>query len=1153
MKKIFDLWVHSHPILKKLIMELKIAFLIIVINVSNVLAIPSYSQLAKVSLDMENKKLEQVMDEIERQSELYFIFNQKQIDVNRIVSIHADNMLVTAILPELFTGTKVNYVVLDKKILLTTDPLENSLLAIALGNESQQKQISGKVTDETGSPLPGVTVHIKGTTLGALTDVTGKYTLNNAPQNATLIFSFVGMTTQEIQSENRPLIDVVLKQEAIGLEEVVVIGYGTQKKVTLTGAVASIKSDEILAVKSQNVQNMLTGKIPGVRVVQKTSEPGAYDNQFDIRGFGTPLIVIDGIPRGDYQRLDPNDIESISVLKDASAAIYGVQGANGVVLITTKKGEAGTIKISYNGYTGIQRASGAPDVVGVIDWMTLRNETTMRNYNNPTHEWPQSTFDAYNNGTLTGSNWYPEVLTRNATQSQNTLTASGGSDKVTFYLSLGSTYQGSYAKSKDLTDTKYNVRSNITAKITKRLTAVLMINGINDTKNQPFGGLSYASLWRVNPTIPIYANNDPTQPYYTNSGDVYNPMALADKSMSGYRKNITNIFQGSFSLKYDIPYISGLSAKGLFSYDWTTSDNKDYQKSYLLYLPTSPTTATAYPLNIPQIVRYYGSSASTLKQLSLNYNHAFGGHNVDATVVYEERNSYNDNISATRNLIFNNLDQLGAGTTVGQIGTQNPGGGNATAMKSAIGKIHYDFKGKYLLDLTGRYDGSSDFTRKRQWGFFPSILAAWRISEESFMKNITAFSFINNLKIRGSYGVMGDKSGVTFQWLNGYNYPLGVGDLSRASTGTGFNEAFVGGLGFKSANPDFTWYTVKTLDFGIDAELWKGLLGFQFDWFNRNRTGLPAKRNAALPGEYGAALPDENLNSDRSRGFDLLLTHRSKIGELNYNISGNFSYARNSNLYVERAMETNSKNNWRNNPNDRYMNIWWGLGANGRFQSYDEIYNYQVNQSGGNQGILPGDYKYVDWNNDGYIDDNDTHPIGSNYTGSGSQPTPPLINFGLSLGAEYKGFDLNVLFQGASGKYIAYDGPLNTPFPWPNSNALSGWLDRWHPVDANADPFNPNTKWESGYYAYAQGLNNSSEFGVQNASYLRLKSLELGYTLPQSISKKAWIQKVRMYVNGYNLFTITGIRMVDPEHPSDQASYAYPLSKTYNVGLNITF
>jgi hypothetical protein len=326
---------------------------------------------------------------------------------------------------------------------------------------------------------------------------------------------------------------------------------------------------------------------------------------------------------------------------------------------------------------------------------------------------------------------------------------------------------------------------------------------------------------------------------------------------------------------------------------------------------------------------------------------------------------------------------------------------------------------------------------------------------------------------------------------------------------------------------------------------------------------LPALRNAALPGEYGAALPYENLNSDRSRGFDLVLTHRSKIGELNYNVSGNISYARNSKLHVERAMDTNSRNNWLNNPNNRYTNIWWGYGANGRFQSYSDIYNYNVDQGGGNQGVLPGDYKYVDWNNDGYIDGNDTHPIGGTNTNNGNtngntdnaggQPELPLVNFGLSLGAEYKGFDLNVLFQGATEKWIAYGGQLNTPFPWPNSSALSDWLDRWHPVDPFADPYNPNTNWVSGYYAYAQGLNTGSEFGIEDASYLRLKSLELGYTLPQSITKKVGIQKLRMYLNGYNLFTITGLRIVDPEHPSDQSSYAYPLSKTYNVGLNITF
>ncbi|MDB5121800.1 MAG: TonB-dependent receptor [Sphingobacteriales bacterium] len=1035
---------------------------------------------------------------------------------------------------------------------------------------AQNIPVTGKVVDETGEPLIGASVKVKGSNAGVSTNVDGKFSLSAPAAGVTLVISYLGYVSKEAKATDN--LNIVLVKQDNNLQEVVVIGYGTQKRANLTGAVSAITNAELTTTKNESVTNMLTGKLPGVRIVQKSAEPGAFNQQFDIRGFGSPLIVIDGIPRDRFERLDPNDIESISVLKDAGAAVYGVRAANGVVLITTKKGKAGSREIRYEVTTGIQRSVGSPDLVGAIDWMTLRNEydihdadllqTTSRSYSS-------AAFDEYRNGTKTSSDWYTPTIRRNAPQTQHSLTATGGNSDVTYYLSLGYYNQGSFYQSDDYTYNKYNLRSNVSAKIAKGLVADFQLSGFSDLRDQPQASTEtvFTTLYRQNPTYPIYINNDPTKPAY--SPDLSHPIMITDQSATGYRKDKTSVFQSNFSLGYDIPWVKGLKAKTLFAYDLSNTDNKSYSKVYNLYT-ASGTTVSAIPQGIARVSRDYGNSPGTTFQASLNYDHSFNSvHNVSALALYEERNTKGDNFNAQRDLIFNGLDQLGAGLPTNQVGTQNINGVSDIVTKGFVTKLHYDFKSKYLVDLISRYDGSSKFSGSNQtWGFFPAALAAWRISEEGFIKNTPALSFIDNLKLRASYGIVGDDGALNYQFLTGYDYPLPVNTTlngvsyspGRLPSGAVFDGNFIGGTGFRGLpNTQITWYESKTLDFGLDGQFWKGLFGFEFDWFRRDRDGLLATRLASLPGSVGANLSQENLESDRSQGVELTLTHNNKFGQVNFHASGNVSYTRNYWLYRERAPQGNSFANWRNNPNDRYKNIWFGLEGDGQFQSFEQIYSYPIdNSNGGNRGSLPGDYIYKDWNGDGYITDADYHPIASTYDTDGGrdQSTPPNINFGLNLGVNYKGFDLDVLLQGAAMRSIQFDQgtPLGMTFPYANSNALAARLDRWHPTDPLANPYDPNTAWESGYYAYTRSnpIDNST-FWIQNGAYGRLKTLTLGYTLPKSVTKKAGIQKARIYVNGYNLFTVTGIDLVDPEHPSDQNSQTYPMSKTYNMGVSVTF
>lgn len=1019
---------------------------------------------------------------------------------------------------------------------------------------AQEVTIKGKVTENSGAGIPGVSIVIKGTVIGTITDGDGQYSISNVPENSVLRFSFVGMKTLEVAVENQTSISVTMVEDAIGIEEVIAVGYGTQKKATLSGAVSSIKSEDIVASKNQNVQNMLTGKLAGVRVVQKTSEPGVFNNQFDIRGFGSPLIVIDGVPRGDIQRIDPNEIESISVLKDASAAVYGVRAANGVVLVTTKKGQRGAPKLSYSMYYGMQMPAEILKPVGAVDRMTLYNEKTMRSVSNPSLTFSDEEFQKFYDGTKTSTDWYDAVMRDYAPQQQHNMSMSGGADRIDYFVNLGYLNQDGFWSSGDLTYERFNMRSNINAKVSDRINFSLKLNGILDNRNAPNTDAwnIYKALWRTVPDEPIYANN--TQPYYQKmSSDIDNVAAMINSDVSGFEKKDTKIFNSSMELSYDVPGIKGLVAKGLFSYDTRITDNSDYSNSYNEYRYDEATAAfTAITKNAPtSLNRSYGVSNRTLYQVSLNYTKTFAvKHNVDALLLLEGAKSKGDNIFASREFSIP-LPYLFAGNAENQVGTANSDGISEYASNGFVGKLNYNYAGKYLLDLNFRYDGSSRFPENEQWGFFPGGSIGWRISEESFIKD--NFSFVDNLKIRASYGKMGDDGALDYQYLSGYDYPNTSGYYQKNyPTGYKFDGLYTNALGFRAApNPNITWYTVKTFDIGLDGDLWNGKLGFTVDYFNRERDGLLANRLISIPGSFGSTMPQENLNGDQTNGLELELRHRNKIGELSYNVSGNVAIARTKRLYVERANSGNSYDNWKKNKTDRYNDIWFGLGEAGRYQSYEEIANSTVFTS---ISTLPGDYIYEDWNQDGVIDENDDHPIATTrFVDDKATTGYPLLNFGINIGLQYKSFDLNMLFQGASMYYIGMSESLSTPLMW-DGNALEYFMDRWHPVDPKSDPFNPSNKWVAGDYAYgSHAADTDSEFGMQNGSYMRLKNIELGFSIPKQLLNKIKIQKARLFVNGYNLLTLTGVKGIDPEHPGDLSGYMYPLNQTINFGAEITF
>lgn len=945
---------------------------------------------------------------------------------------------------------------------------------------------------------------------------------------------------------------VSLQPDETKLEEVIVVGYGTQKKASLTGSVVSVAGKELVTTKSTDVQNMLTGKLPGVRVIQKTSEPGNFTNQFDIRGLGSPLLIVDGVPRGDLPRMDPNDIESISILKDASAAVYGVQAANGVILVTTKNGEKGKTKINYSMYYGIQTPAEILDPVGTFDRATLFNELTMRSTDNPILTYPDSYFEELARGERPDTDWYGLVMRKTSPQQQHHISISGGSEKIDYYVNFGYTDQGSFFKTNSANYNRYNLRTSLNAQITKKLKAGVKLNMIMDETNRQNVATTeiFKTLWRSKPDDPLYANN--ISPYYYHPDNIQNVVTQIYPDLNGFEQKNKNIFQSNLYLQYDIPFIKGLSAKAMFSYDKTYDDNSNFKKEYdeYRYIASNDTYQTYRINSKTNLNRTYSTIVSRLLQNSLNYKRLFlDAHTIDALLLYEERYKYDYNFNARREFEIP-VPYLFAGNSTNQQG--NGSGLNEYAAKALVGKFNYDYLSKYLFEFSFRYDGSSKFPKNKQWGFFPSVSLGWRLSEEGFIKK--NLSFIQNLKLRTSYGILGDDGAARFQFIEGFDYPA-AHNRTRIPGGYVFGSTFTNALGFRNApNQDITWFTAKMLNAGVDADLWNGLLGFSVDLFQRDRDGLLDTPDVIVPGTFGTGISQANLNADRTKGFEIELRHRRRIIEFGYNVSGFVSMTRTMLTRKVQPNRSNSYDYWRNNLIDRYTDIWFGQGAVGNYTSYDEI----ANSIYANNGTLPGDPIYEDWNGDGVIDAQDDHPIATTTNpneNTDGQRNYPLMNFGLTIGIDYKDFDLNFLLQGSAMSYVSYSEQLLNPLSW-DGNALEMLLDRWHPVDPNKDPYDPSNKWVSGYYPYGRTRANArSAFNVQDGSYLRLKSAEIGYTVPvqKSIIQKLGIKGLRVYVNAYNLLTFTKVRGVDPEKPSEMGGYLYPLNRTFNFGGSITF
>ena len=992
--------------------------------------------------------------------------------------------------------------------------------------------VKGVVVDAGGEPVIGASVQLKGAAgVGTITDVDGKFTLP-VPANGVLQISYIGYKTTEVRVNGQAGLKVTLQEDTETLDEVVVVGYGIQKKASVTGSVAAISSDKLMEVKAPSVTNMLAGRLPGLRAVQRSGSPGDDGASVDIRGYGSMLVIVDGIER-DYTQLDPNDIESISILKDAAAAVYGFKGSNGVLLVTTKKGTEQKVKIEYNGYVGFQKVTRYPEMMNAYEYASLYNEA-IHNANpwRGASAYSQEQLEAYRNGTA-GTDWWSETMRSTAPQTSHNLSLTGGTEKVKYYMSIGYMDQGGIIRSGDWNYQRYNVRSNLSVEVAKGLNVELRLSGRFDNRKKPYNGDNlFRSAQMAIPTYSMYANDNPD--YWGAVGDMANPVHVSDSDDSGYEDRLRREFNSSLAITWQLPWVKGLMAKALVAYDYTNKEWKTWRKDLSEY--TYDYANEEYiekVVNTAHLESKLENYDKPTYQFSMNYNNTFAKkHNIGAMLVWEMYNDKKNWVTGTRDFAIGLIPDLDYGDKMNQ---EASGKTQETAHAGLVGRLNYDFSNRYLVEFNFRYDGTYKFRAGNRWGFFPGVSLGWRVSEEAFFKKL--LPDMDNLKIRASYAKVGDEGDFdAFQYLDGYtshgSYIMGSNGVTSGMTTVGM------------ANPWLTWYESKIMNIGFEASYHRGLISVEFDWFRRNRSGLPATRVGSLPTIFGESMPQENLNSDINTGFEIVVGHKNRIGNFNYNVSANFSTTRIKYDYVERAASTNMYDDWRNNTNGRYKDIRWGKKVIGQFTSFEEILNSPVQDKDGNRSLMPGDLKFEDYNGDGIIDDNDTQPLGHGAT--------PRMYYGLNMSGEYKGFDLTVFFQGVQGNDIFNQKKYTYYFDYSN-NVVKEAMNGWTKTNRNTGIPIMKTQNTSG------GNSLPSEFYIEDGSYLRLKNLQLGYSLPKKWLEAIRFNKLRVYAGVQNLFTLTKYSGYDPEVSSNVLFSrgidisSYPNARTFTFGFNASF
>lgn len=1011
---------------------------------------------------------------------------------------------------------------------------------------SQNNIVRGKITNENGEPLSAVTIQVKGTGRSTLSGADGSFSIN-APANARLVFSYVGTETQEVRVAGNTNINVSLKTVQNTLNDVVVVGYGVQRKTNLTGSVATVTGATLTQRPAPNAANLLQGRVPGLQVTQPTAEPGRDNPSILIRGRGTfggstdPLILIDGVT-GSLNNLSPDDIENITVLKDAaSASIYGARAANGVILVTTKKGRRGGTQVSYRFNIGRHTAIGLPDLItNSADYMQMYDSAAKRSGLSTTTYYPQSEIDKYRNAT--DRNQYPnfdaiDYYFRPATVTEHNISVSGGTEQNTFNLSLSYLDQNTFFKQYSFK--RYNALLSYSSKLNSRVTVGTTMNLTYKDRQEPPVTSQFMAL-TVYATGPLYGPFLPD-----GSGRV----VTRAYNYEGRNRNVSEYYLmgNQYTKEYNLNGQAYIDVKVLKDLTWSSKVAVNYvdeffkmhQVPYDTYLlqerdPTGDYRKFfAFGPDILGVTDQYSKAITTTAYSTLNYTTTIArDHNINVLAGYEQLYSKFQTLRARRQTtVAPALDEIAGYSTASEFVNYFPGHPRLPALndpyewalQSVFGRVNYSYKGKYLLEGNLRYDGTSRVSPDYRWGVFPSVSAGWLVSREDFFRD--KFNWINNFKLRASYGTLGNQEIGNYPYQNTLNtsssYPFGNTTAQPAAVVNVFHDQSI------------HWESTRVTDVGLDFTAWKGLLGISFDWFRKLSYNVLATQ--PVPLSLGLDQPTFNLGKIQNKGFELELSHQNRIGAFTYGFNGQISRAKNKVLEIKVPSRGTTIRDVGYEFDAHYLYVWDGI-----FQ-VEDIGNSKVPKHAANPNPKPGDLKMKDVNGDGVVDANDRVVIKGAY--------PDFIySFGVNVG--YKGFSLNAFFQGVKGTKSRQSGWGVDPFTQ-GTAPTTKWYNAWTPQNRS----NTVPAIYAGTYV---GVSNSQYLGstyyLSDASYLRLKNVMLSYTFPHTTISKFKSKELTVYVSADNLFTITDFEFGDPERAGiSTTTPPFPQARILNAGVSVKF
>lgn len=1118
-----SLWLTS----KKIPRAMRMFALFLICSMSFAYATNSYAQKTVINLDARNQTVEKVLKEIEKQSGFGFFFNNQHVNLNRRVSVSATEGNIFKVLDEMFAGTNVKYSVLDKKIILSAE---------ATGVQQQAVKVTGRVTDVAGEGVIGASVMEKGTSNGTITDMNGNFSLQVSSPQAVVQISYIGYESQELRVQTGKPMAVVLKEDEQALDEVVVVGYGTEKKVNVIGSIAQVGGKKLQNRSTPQLSNALTGQMAGVTVIQRTGRPGDGGGEIRVRGVGSfggennksdALVLIDGIP-GNLNNINTEDVESISVLKDAStAAIYGSRAANGVILVTTKTGKEGKISVNYNGYAGFNKPTELPEFVDTWEYATLYNEAVGREAY--TAEEIQKFRDGSDPDHYANARYLDELFSRNGFQTGHDLTINGGNAQNKYMASFGYMKQNGIIERNDYE--RYNARVNMINEILPNLQLTTRLSGVYSVRNEPLASAGDDAKEMINMIskavrFPGLTPSILSDGSYGLGREGHGAPGAWVKSGSFFEKPE---FSVNANVRLDYKPIKDLTLSAIGAYTYSNNEERTYRATMKL--------TDGRTLGPSSLIHKMGKTIYKTFQATADYTKTIGKHNFGILAGYSWEQEDNRNVQGSRDKFpGNDLPYINAGSPDNQ---KSEGGGYGWALQSYFGRARYNYNERYLLESTVRYDGSSRFPKNKKFGFFPSVAAGWRLSEESFFKENESLGWITNLKLKVSWGRLGNQNIGNYPYQSvyelGQNYPFG--------------ENFAQGAAVTTAiDPTIKWEETETIDGGLEAVFWNGLLSFNASYFTRKTYDILYKPSGSISSVLGQKISEMNTGKLKNYGWEFELGHRNHVGEFSYTVNANLSIIKNK-LQTLGVGNVGQLNGMVGNGSDLFVGypiqMYYGYLSDGVFLNDEDVKNW-ADQTKVTPKPQAGDIRYKDISGpegkpDGKIDPNyDRVYLGSRI---------PKFTFGLNLGAEYKGFDLSVLIQGVAGVKGRLEGFAGYAFRG------DGNIQRWQ-ADGRFDPKNPTRYPE---YPRLEDLSNSvgpnielSDFWMLDASYVRLKNIQLGYSFPKKWMQSARLGGLRLYVQAENPLSWNKYKKGwDPEQNTD-GNY-YPILATYTFGVNFNF